>query len=167
MSACQLWRKLFLPTPIPLISVLLYYLVYSALAVRVSRVLATVRSVFDKVGITVTSLCAIHCIMLPVILPLLPLLGLTASHNHAFERIVLLITMVLGFITLFIGFHRYHRKLYPFYSLFLGGFIYWQKDVWGHEYEHAVLMVGATLVVLAHIMNMRLCNSCNSCEDDH
>ena len=136
MSACQLWRKLFLPTPIPLISVLLYYLVYSALAVRVCRVLATVRSVFDKVGITVTSLCAIHCIMLPVILPLLPLLG-------------------------------YHRKLYPFYSLFLGGFIYWQKDVWGHEYEHAVLMVGATLVVLAHIMNMRLCNSCNSCEDDH
>jgi phosphoglycerol transferase MdoB-like AlkP superfamily enzyme len=130
-------------------------------------VLATVRSMFDKVGITVTSLCAIHCIMLPVILPVLPLLGLSAVHNHAFERMVLLVTMVLGFITLFIGFHRYHRKLYPFYSLFLGGFIYWQKDVWGPELEHIVLVVGATLVVLAHIMNMRLCNNCNSCEDDH
>lgn len=130
-------------------------------------VLATFRNVFDKIGITVTSLCAIHCIMLPVILPVLPLLGLSAAHNHAFERIVLLVTMVLGFITLFIGFQRYHRKLYPFYSLFLGGFIYWQKDVWGHQYEHAVLMVGAAFVILAHIMNMRLCNHCHSCEDGH
>lgn len=137
------------------------------MACRVGIVLATVRSMFDKVGITVTSLCAIHCIMLPVILPVLPLLGLSVVHNHAFERIVLLITMVLGFITLFIGFHRYHRKLYPFYSLFLGGFIYWQKDAWGPELEHVVLVVGASLVVLAHIMNMRLCNSCHSCEDEH
>ena len=80
-----------------------------------------IRHTLDKVGIAVTSLCAIHCIMLPVLLPVLPLLGLTSVHNHAFERIILLITMVLGFITLFAGFHRYHRKLYPFYSLFLGG----------------------------------------------
>lgn len=129
--------------------------------------LASFRSIFDKVGITVTSLCAIHCIMLPVLLPVLPLLGLSAMHNHAFENIVLLTTMVLGFITLFIGFHRYHRKLYPFYSLFLGGFIYWQKDAWGTEHEHIILIIGASLVVLAHLMNMRLCNQCNSCEDEH
>lgn len=128
--------------------------------------LASFRSLFDKVGITITSLCAIHCIMLPVLLPVLPLLGLSFMHNHAFENIVLLTTMVLGFITLFIGFHRYHRKLYPFYSLFLGGFIYWQKAAWGAEYEHTILIIGAILVVLAHVMNMRLCNQCTSCDDD-
>lgn len=105
--------------------------------------------------------------MVPVLLPVLPLLGLTAMHNHAFEGIVLLITMILGFITLFVGFHRYHRKIYPFYSLFLGGFIYWQKDAWGHEYEHFILIVGAALVVMAHIMNMRLCNRCHDCQDEH
>lgn len=128
--------------------------------------LAKARVMFDKFGIMVTSLCAIHCILLPVILPILPLIGLTASHNHAFEGFVLLFTMVLGFITLFIGFHRYHRKLYPFYALFLGGFIYWQRDAWGHDMEHVVLVVGAALVILAHIMNMRLCNQCNSCKSD-
>jgi hypothetical protein len=147
---------------------LLYYIVLVSSAQRVYIVLARARVLFDKVGITVTSLCAIHCIMLPVLLPVLPLLGLTVNHNHAFERIMLLFTMVLGFVALFIGFHRYHRKLYPFYSLFLGGFIYWQRDVWGHEYEHAVLIVGASLVVLAHVMNMRLCSQCDSCEtEDH
>lgn len=128
--------------------------------------IAKARVFFDKFGIMVTSLCAIHCILLPVILPVLPLLGLTAAHNHAFEGFVLLFTMVLGFITLFIGFHRYHRKLYPFYALFLGGFIYWQRDAWGHEYEHFILVIGAVLVVGAHIMNMRLCNQCNDCESE-
>ncbi len=134
---------------------------------RVHIVLAKTRVLFDKVGITVTSLCAIHCILLPVLLPLLPLLGLTVSHNHAFERLMLLFTMVLGFVALFIGFHRYHRKLYPFYSLFLGVFIYWQRDVWGHQYEHVVLVIGASLVVLAHVMNMRLCSQCESCDTEH
>jgi hypothetical protein len=131
----------------------------------VKHMFHSIRSAMDKVGIAVTSLCAIHCIMLPVLLPVLPLLGLTSTHNHAFERIILLITMVLGFITIFAGFHRYHRKLYPFYSLFIGGFIYWQKDLLGHEYEHYVLIVGASFVVLAHILNLRLCNQCHSCEN--
>lgn len=153
----------------PFICVLICYIIsFSPVSTQqVYIVLARARVLFDKVGITVTSLCAIHCIMLPVLLPVLPLLGLTVSHNHAFERVMLLITMALGFVALFIGFHRYHRKLYPFYSLFLGGFIYWQRDVWGHEYEHAVLIVGASLVVLAHIMNMRLCNQCGSCDTEH
>jgi len=123
-----------------------------------------IRNALDKVGIAVTSLCAIHCILLPVLLPLLPLAGLTVAHNHAFERLVLLFTMVLGFVTLFAGFHRYHRKLYPFYSLFLGGFIYWQKDLLGPDYEHIVLIIGASFVVLAHVLNLRLCNHCHSCE---
>lgn len=129
--------------------------------------LASIRSLFDKMGIAITSLCAIHCILLPVILPALPLFGLSALHNHAFENIVLLITIILGFITLFIGFHRYHRKIYPFYALFIGTFIYWNKDTFGHDYEHAIIFVGAALVVLAHVMNMRLCKSCQSCKEEH
>ncbi|GHG65829.1 hypothetical protein GCM10010919_13470 [Alishewanella longhuensis] len=149
---------------IPACVVILYRLLF--MRFEVSAVIAKARLLFDKFGIMITSLCAIHCILLPVILPVLPLLGLNAAHNHAFEGFVLLFTMVLGFITLFIGFHRYHRKLYPFYALFLGGFIYWQRDVWGHEYEHFVLIVGAVLVVGAHIMNMRLCNQCNGCESE-
>ena len=155
-------RKIF-ATAVFIRSDLLYHLI-SFLAAAGTRMFDQIRHTLDKVGIAVTSLCAIHCIMLPVLLPVLPLLGLTSVHNHALERIVLLVTMVLGFITLFAGFHRYHRKLYPFYSLFLGGFIYWQKDLLGHEYEHFVLIVGAAFVVLAHILNIRLCNHCHSCE---
>ena len=122
------------------------------------------RSLLDKAGIALTSLCAVHCILLPVLLPVIPLLGASLLANESVERAALLLTMVLGFIALFSGFHRYHRKLYPFYSLFLGGFIYWHKDVFGHHWEPAVLTLGAVFVVLAHVLNMRLCQQCDSCE---
>ncbi|MEN3160201.1 MerC domain-containing protein [Alkalimonas sp. NCh-2] len=124
------------------------------------------RNVLDKAGIALTSLCAVHCIVLPVLLPVLPLLGASFLADESFERAVLLLTMVLGFIALFSGFHRYHRKLYPFYSLFLGGFIYWHKDIFGHHWEPAVLTIGAAFVVLAHVMNMRLCQRCSGCKTE-
>lgn len=121
------------------------------------------RNLMDKAGIALTSLCALHCILLPVLLPVLPLLGASFLADEGFERAVLLITIMLGFIALFFGFHRYHRKLYPFYSLFLGGFIYWHKDSLGHHWEPAVVTVGAAFVVLAHLLNMRLCKRCKGC----
>lgn len=165
-------RRCFVDDVVPIIvatlwwnsSQLVGFVISSHFYCGVADMFDQIRSALDKVGIALTSLCAIHCILLPVLLPLLPLVGLTATHNHALERTLLLITMVLGFITLFVGFHKYHRKLYPFYSLFLGGFIYWQKDLLGHEYEHYVLIVGAAFVVLAHVLNLRLCNHCHSCE---
>jgi hypothetical protein len=57
-----------------------------------------IRHTLDKVGIAVTSLCAIHCIMLPVLLPVLPLLGLTAVHNLALELFVFMLSMLFCFI---------------------------------------------------------------------
>ena len=74
-----------------------------------------------------------------------------------------ILSMVVGFIALFSGFHRYHRKLYPFYSLALGGVIYAFKDILGEELEPVVITIGASLIVLAHILNIKLCRSCKTC----
>lgn len=127
-----------------------------------------VKNVLDKLGIAVTSLCAIHCLLLPVILPLLPLVGADFLASHAFEDGILLLTMILGFIALYSGYKRYHQQVYPFVMLFGGGFIYWQKHYFGMENEPYFVAVGATLVVAAHVINMKLCRKdkayrgCNS-----
>lgn len=117
----------------------------------------------DKLGVTATSLCALHCIFLPVLLPILPLLGLSVVAEEAFEHLVLAASMVVGFIAIFSGFHRYHRKLYPFYSLALGGFVYANKGILGETYEPLIVTIGAVLIIFAHILNIRLCRSCQSC----
>lgn len=122
------------------------------------------KNFLDKIGIAITSLCAVHCILLPALLPILPLIGVNFLATHEFEHSILLITIVLGSIALFSGFHRYHRKLYPFYAFTIGIFIYWNKDALGETYEPFVLIFGAIFIVLSHILNIRLCNACRGCD---
>ena len=119
----------------------------------------------DRIGIAATSLCALHCILLPIILPALPLLGLSILADHAWEHVFLLLTAVLGTVALFSGFKRYHKKLYPFYLLYLGVAVYWMKHDFSEEYHMLFIVCGAGLIVAAHFINLKLCNSCKECHD--
>lgn len=121
------------------------------------------QSVMDRVGIWASSLCALHCMLLPILLPAVPLIGATFFAEHWFERAILSLSMIVGFWALLSGFYRYHRQLYPLYTLLLGGLIYWNKDVFGHHYEPYTVLAGALLIIAAHVINMRLCKSCQTC----
>lgn len=114
------------------------------------------KNLLDKIGIAATSLCAIHCLLLPLMLPVFPLIGVSFFAQEVFERGLLLTTMVLGFIAIYSGYKRYHNRLYPFTLLFLGGFIYWQKAFFGDVLEPFTVMSGASLVVWAHLINIKL-----------
>jgi len=120
----------------------------------------------DKIGITATSLCALHCILLPILLPILPLLGLSFLASHEWEHVVLLMTTVLGTIALFSGFKRYHKQLYPFYLLYIGVALYWIKHDFSEDLEAYFIIGGASLIVAAHFINIKLCNSCKQCDEE-
>ncbi|WOH37010.1 MerC domain-containing protein [Thalassotalea fonticola] len=119
----------------------------------------------DRLGITATSICALHCILLPVLVPLLSLFGLEFLGDHESEHIFLFVTLILGSVALFSGFKRYHRKIYPFYLLFLGGFIYWHKHSVDESLQPIMIIVGACLLIAAHVVNLKLCNNCRTCSD--
>ena len=121
------------------------------------------KKMLDRIGITATSLCALHCILLPILLPVLPLLGLSFLADHTWEHIFLLLTAALGTIALFSGFKRYHKKLYPFYLLYLGVAIYWLKHDFSSEVEPLFIIIGASLIVAAHFINIKLCHRCRAC----
>ena len=119
----------------------------------------------DRIGITATSICALHCILLPIILPALPLLGLGFLADHFYEHVFLVITAIIGSIAMLSGFKRYHRKLYPFYLLALGIIIYWQKHDFDPSVQPYFIIVGALLIVVAHFINLRLCKQCAECTE--
>lgn len=120
----------------------------------------------DRIGITATSLCALHCILLPILLPVLPLVGLSFLADHAWEHVFLLLTATLGTIALFSGFKRYHKRLYPFYLLYVGVALYWIKHDFSQTLEVYFIMGGASLIVAAHYINIKLCNSCKECDEE-
>lgn len=120
----------------------------------------------DRIGIAATSLCALHCILLPILLPILPLLGLSFLASHEWEHVFLLMTAVLGTVALFSGFKRYHKQFYPFYLLYLGVGIYWIKHNFSENLEPYFIIGGASLIVAAHFINIKLCNDYKQCDDD-
>lgn len=121
-------------------------------------------TIMDRVGIWTSSLCALHCLLLPILIPLLPYVSASFFAQDWFEKTILSLSMMIGFWALLSGFYRYHRQLYPIYSLLLGGLIYWNKDMFGESYEPFTIAVGALLIVGAHIINIRLCQSCRTCQ---
>ncbi|WP_416307038.1 MerC domain-containing protein [Neptunicella sp. SCSIO 80796] len=125
----------------------------------------TKNGVLDRFGIWVSSLCAVHCLALPVLLPIAPLIGASFFAEAWFERTILSLSLLVGFWALFSGFYRYHRQLYPLYSLCVGGLIYWNKGMFGDSYEPFTIAAGAFLLISAHIVNLKLCNDCKACEN--
>lgn len=122
-------------------------------------------TILDKIGIWVSSLCALHCLALPVLIPLLPLVGSTIFAQLWFERTILCISLLIGAVALMSGALRYHGRYYPLLLLSAGGAIYWNKNMFGEGFEPLTIATGALLIVLGHWVNMRLCRRCRCCQD--
>ncbi|GAB3297257.1 MerC domain-containing protein [Pseudidiomarina andamanensis] len=112
----------------------------------------------DKTGMWVTTLCALHCLLLPVILPMLSLIGLSFIGEELLERVILGTSIALGLVALISGIRK-HARFYPLILLIAGGFIYWHKDSLGEMGEPIIILLGASLIVAAHWVNLRLVRS--------
>jgi len=113
----------------------------------------------DRFGATASFLCALHCAALPLLMAVLPALGLGFLANHEFERAFIAFASVLALASLAIGFRRHRRVrafwfLVPGVMLLLLGIVI---DIDGQPLTHAVLVsLGGTLVALSHLTNLRL-----------
>lgn len=114
----------------------------------------------DRIGATASFLCALHCAALPLILSLLPAIGLGFLADHSFEHWFIAFATVLA-TTMMIRGYRRHREalalalLAPgLVLLWLGGFV---VDLESYGWWHAGLVAsGGSAVALAHIVNLRL-----------
>lgn len=114
----------------------------------------------DRVGATGSLLCAVHCALLPLLLALLPSLGIAAWLGHDFERGFVLFASALGLFTLLWGYRR-HRTARALRLLVPGLSALWLGVLVAPLHEavlpHAIVMtLGGTLVGLAHLANLRL-----------
>ena len=113
----------------------------------------------DRFGATASFLCAVHCAALPLVIAVLPAIGLGFLANHRFERGFVAFASVLAVTTLVVGFRRHQRFrafwfLLPGILLLAAGMI---VDFEESATAHAVLVaIGGTLVAVSHLTNLRL-----------
>ncbi|WP_159016351.1 MerC domain-containing protein [Cognatiluteimonas profundi] len=116
--------------------------------------------VLDRLGATGSLVCAIHCALLPMLIALLPSLGIAAWLGEGFERGFVIFATLLGVFTLAWGYRR-HRVVRALGILIPGLAALWIGVLYAPLHHallpHAITMtLGGTLVGMAHLANLRL-----------
>jgi hypothetical protein len=124
--------------------------------------IAGTRGALDRLGIAVSSLCAIHCMLGPLI-ALVPVASIKLLADERTEWYFVACSITLGAVSLLPGYLRRHRRAYVLYTFGLGaasiliarfGFDT-RSDLGG-----AITVVGALMIVAGHLMNISLCRRC-------
>lgn len=114
----------------------------------------------DRFGFAASMLCAIHCAALPLVIALLPSLGIGIWLGQGFEQGFVMFASLLGLSTVVLGYRR-HRAVRALWLLLPGLGVLWVAVLYAPLHQslvpHAVAMTfGGTLVGLAHLANLRL-----------
>ena len=108
----------------------------------------------DKMGMSASFFCAIHCALMPILIGILPLLGLSFLANHAIEDTVIVCAFFIASLSLLPSYFRVHKKLHAL-LMFAGGFT---LLIVGHSIdakwaEAPMAVAGGLSIALAHWIN--------------
>ena len=117
-------------------------------------------ALLDRLGAAGSLLCAIHCALLPILIALLPSLGISAALAPGFEVGFVVFATLFGLAVLVWSYRR-HRAMRALGLLVPGLLVLWVGVLYPPLHHsvvpHAVAMTfGGTLVGLAHLANLRL-----------
>jgi hypothetical protein len=117
-------------------------------------------ALLDRIGATGSLVCAVHCALLPLLIALLPSLGVATWLGDGFELGFVVFASLFGLAILAWSYRR-HRTLRALAMLLPGLAALWAAISFPALHHalvpHAVAMTfGGTLVGLAHLANLRL-----------
>ncbi len=115
----------------------------------------------DSIGMTASTLCAIHCAVVPILLTLLPLVGLGFLANQLFEWGMIVLALLLGVSSIFLSYFRTHHRIVPL-LLLVAGFV---LIIAGHIYlkgwvEAIIVPAGGLTIAFAHFINFKYVGAC-------
>ena len=125
----------------------------------------------DKAAIGLSSVCAVHCLALPVLLAIAPSLSAMGFADESFHLWMVVFVLPVSVFALTLGCRRHAR-----YSLLLPGFIglailvlaaLFGHALFGEMGEKIATLIGAALIAYVHLRNYRLCQQveCSACHD--
>ncbi len=121
----------------------------------------------DKLAISLSFLCTLHCLVLPSALVLMPSLAILPFEGEVFHLGVLIAVIPISIFALTMGCkkHKRYRLLLPggigLFILIATAFL--GHGLLGETWEKALTITGASLIALGHVWNYRLCQLHKDC----
>jgi hypothetical protein len=120
----------------------------------------------DRLGAAASLTCAAHCAAAPLLIRLLPLVGLGFLAKEQPEWALAGLSLGVGILSLIPSYARRHRQWRPLLLFAFGAgliiVVRWLVEE-GSRPETPATALGALLIAFAHVVNRRLCRSCAAC----
>ena len=121
---------------------------------------------FDKLAISLSLLCVIHCLALPLLLVLLPSTVALQLDNEAFHLWMVLAVIPSSLYALTMG-CKQHRR-YQFLAFGATGLFFLSlaiigEGTIGESWEKILTVLGSICIAYGHIRNFRLCQQTKEC----
>jgi hypothetical protein len=129
---------------------------------------ATILNHLDACGSMLSSLCAVHCLCLPLVASLLPALGLAVLANRSVERGLDATMVLFAAACLWLG-CRVHRRWGLFGLLGAGVLLVGYVQLGASDrstapalnwMNDALMTIGGLLIAASHFLNRRLRTRC-------
>ena len=125
----------------------------------------------DRISIGISTLCAIHCAVLPLLLVLSPNLVLGGLDDHYFHLVLVWLVLPASLLAGLLGCSKHKdARVITGIAVGLGSLVF--TALWGHDFlgefgEKAVTFAATIVLALSHWRNFKLCkdSSCNSCNN--
>ena len=127
----------------------------------------------DHFAIGVSALCIAHCLLLPILLVALPVLGQSFLGSETLHVLLVYAVIPSSLFALSVGCSQHKKK--SFMLLGILGMIFLvlgiSVEILGmdHDWEQRFTLAGALMIAFAHVRNFQKCreaNAHNNCKCD-
>ena len=121
----------------------------------------------DKLAISVSAICAVHCLLTPILLTLLPIVSLNEIDEHVFHMMLIWLIIPSSFIAATLGCGK-HKDKWVLFGISIGLFTLIFAAMLGHDLvgelgEKLMTLLATTVLALSHWRNFNLCKN-DSCK---
>ena len=115
----------------------------------------------DKLAISFSALCAIHCLVLPLLIIFLPSIASLGLNQEAFHGWMVAAVIPTSLYALTIGCTKHDNFSVASYGsigllILLAAFLF-GEHVLGELGEKGLTLIGTIIIALAHLKNYQLC----------
>ncbi len=120
----------------------------------------------DTTGACLSVACAIHCLSMPLLIAVLPLIGLGFFATERAELVLITgaIALAVGSLAWSVRLHRSWRAL--LILIVALAFIATSRTAVEGTFEVVFYSIGGVLLASAHLVNRHLCKTCPACEPE-
>lgn len=124
----------------------------------------------DFLGMILSFGCVIHCLLLPIIIPLLPSIGFVFGHDSYTHLILSVAISIIAVFALIPGYFK-HKVQFPIVIASFGIIVIISMGVLERHTESMVItattIVGSILVIIGHYLNHKYSCSCEHPRHKH